>query len=297
MNDIILITAATGNIGSELVALLASDPNIKEVRVGTRNPQSSKAQLLRAFAPHKVKPVAFDITDGSTLEIAFTGVSRLCLIAPLGDDINEFHQKTVHHATKAGVGYIVKVSVDGASAEVTEGPGAAHWVGEQLVRRSGLPSTMLRPTIFMQHFLIVPGLYSRGDKQFYLPTGQSGLAFLDCRDIAYAAYKFLTNPSLANDLDEDYLAFTGPAALSGTEIAEQLTQLTGKQFTWEASMKAFEKHSKQVDSPLELSAIYGAGAKGAFAEVKTDTFASILGRQPNSFAKFAFDNQYYFSTL
>ena len=154
---------------------------------------------------------------------------------------------------------------------------------------------MLRPTIFMQHLLIVPGLYEAGDDRIYLPTGDAGVAFLDCRDIAYAAYRILTDPSRADVLDEDFFLFTGPEALTGSELVQELSRLNGKTFTQVKEEEAFVAHSKKVGSPTELQAVYQAGAQGAFAKVHTEMFERVTGKKPNSFAKFAYDYQYYFS--
>ncbi|MBQ0734468.1 NmrA family NAD(P)-binding protein [Aquimarina celericrescens] len=294
MKETILITAATGNIGSELTGLLATHPNVGEVQIATRNPESQKAQLLHRFNPHTVKPVHFDIEDKSTITEALKDVTKICLITPLSDKMVDFQQMVVDEAKKQGIHYIVKISVDAASPNAQEGPGAAHWAGEEMIRKSRIPPTMLRPTIFMQHFLIVPGLYEKGDDTFYLPTGDGKIAFVDCRDIAYAMSELLLAPEKPEKLENDFFFLTGPTAVTGNEIVEELSNLTGKSFTWNKEETAFDKHSEKTGSPAIVKEFYKAGAAGYLEKVETKDFEKITGKMPNSFARFAWDNRYYF---
>ena len=98
MTDTILLTAGTGNIGSELTALLAHDPAVKEVRVATRNPESAAAKVVSSFNPSKVKPIAYDINQAETVAAAFKGVTKLCLITPLSEQAIDYQQKTIDAA-------------------------------------------------------------------------------------------------------------------------------------------------------------------------------------------------------
>src|SRR5712692_4647267 len=74
--DIILVTGATGNIGTALVAELASDAKQPLVRVATRDIQSPGAQLLRAMNPETVQPTAFNVDNPASLRAAFEGVTK-----------------------------------------------------------------------------------------------------------------------------------------------------------------------------------------------------------------------------
>ena len=292
--DTILITAGTGNIGTELTALLASTPKVKEIRVATRDPKSEKAQLLHALNPKLVKPVSFDFRNSKSLKEAFEGVNKLALIVPLGDEMVAYQEAVISQAKAHGLEFIVKGSVDSAKPNAAFAPAAAHWHGEELIRKTGIPTVMIRPTIYMQHFMIVPGLYERGDNEFYLPSGDGKIAFLDCRDISYAMYRLIQNPEKVGILENDFFFLTGPQALSGHEMAEQLSNATGKKFKWNKSEKDFEAHSEKTGSPVIVKEVYKAGAAGYLANVAIDHFERITGKQPNSFARFIMDHRYYF---
>ena len=69
----ILVTGATGNIGTELVHLLSIDPSVDEVRAATRSPDGEAARLLGDLAPDRVRPVALDPDRDGTLDAALNG--------------------------------------------------------------------------------------------------------------------------------------------------------------------------------------------------------------------------------
>ncbi len=297
MPETVLITGATGNVGSELVSLLATRPDM-EVKAATRNPESGSAQLLRRMNPNTVQPVAFDPEDEATLDRAMEGVSKLMVIVPLVGGMVGWQQAVAAAAGRAGVERVVKLSVDAArSPEEDEDESAvpvAHWRGEQILGGlDGVRFDAIRPTIFMQHFLMIPGLYNPGEDTFYLPTGDSGVAFNDARDIALMAEALLMSSGTQKD---EPVTMTGPKAITGEEISDALSEASGRTIRWEADPDAFSEHSRATGSPEEIGGVYEAGRNGAFSSTDTEDFQQITGRLPRSFATFARDNAAYFSS-
>lgn len=280
----ILVTGATGNIGTELVHLLSRDLGVSEVRAATRDPREPRARLLERMGPGRVRAVRFT-TEPNGLEAAFIGVDVLCLVTPLGPRAAQWQEAVLRAAR--GVRRIIKVSVDAAGSEAQDGPGAIHWAGEQTIRKMDVEFAIVRPTIFMQHFLIVPGLHAPGDDRFFLPIGNGRMAMLDCRDIAAAVARLATVD--AAQLPPEPVLLTGPEALSGADLADSLSAAAGREIRWEADPAEFEAHSKATGSPTELAAVYAVGEQGAFATVETAGFEMVVGRWPTSFAKFASD--------
>ena len=292
----VLVTGATGNIGRELVHLLSLDPRVGEIRVATRDPDGAATQLLTAIDPALVHPVRFSTAPDDLAEVFGDGVNRMCMITPLCNDMVGW-QRAVLNAAK-GVTRIVKVSND-AARPISEGavegtPPAAHWAGEEMLRAMNVEHAILRPTIFMQHFMIVPGLYERGDDTFYLPSGDGRMAMVDARDIAFAAADLLLRP--VGDLPSEPVFLSGPEALSGEDIASRLSFAAGRKLRWEAAPDAFCEHSRAVGSPVEIGGVYAAGGEGAFSTVRAEEFEAAFGRRPTSFAKFALDHAAYFQS-
>ena len=290
----ILITGATGNIGRELIHLLSLDPRVGEIRIAMRDPDGDAAQLLTAMDPALVRPVKFSLDPADIAEAFADGVNRLCLITPLGDDMVGW-QRTVLEAAR-GVKRIVKISNAAARPAMhgaIEGtPPAAHWAGEEMLRSMTVERAILRPTVFMQHFLTVSGLYDQGDDIFFLPSGDGRLAMVDCRDVAFAAADLLLRP--ASDLPAEPVFLTGPEALTGEDMRQRLSWACGRTLQWNKDREAFDAHSKTLGSPVEVGGVYDAAAVGAFAAVRADQFETLFRRRPASFAKFALDHAAYF---
>ena len=292
----VLVTGATGNIGRELVHLLSLDPRVGEIRIATRDPDSAAARLLVAMDPALIRPVKLSLDPDDLARAFHDGVSRVCLITPLSDDMVGW-QKAALGAAR-GVSRIVKIS-DAAARPISEGavegtPPAAHWAGEEMLRAMDVESAILRPTMFMQHFLIVPGLYQSGDDAFYLPSGDGKLAMVDCRDVAYAAADLLLRP--AADLPKEPVYLSGPEALSGEDIRMRLSLAARRALRWNREPAAFCEHSQAVGSPIEIGGVYRAAAAGAFSAVHAETFEALFRRRPTSFAKFALDHAAHFQS-
>ncbi len=294
--ETILITGATGNIGTALTHLLASHPSQPQVRVATRSVQSPAAQLLRLMNPATVQSVAFDLADPASLRAALDGVTKLCVIAPFGTDMGAWHEQLMAAVVVAGsCEYVVKVSVTGARAPNSDPPPGGiplgHWRGEDAIRRSGIAATMIRPTIFMQHFLTVPGLFTPGEAAFYLPTGAQGVAFVDCRDIAAVAAQLLTaEQSRRQPFEGQAFDLTGPAAVTAAEIAAALSAAAERPLAHVDGAAAFTAHCQALGVADGIKAVYAEAAEGWFAALSTAEFQQLTGWLPTSFAKFAYDH-------
>ncbi len=298
--DIILVTGATGNIGTVLVHLLASDIGQPLVRAATRDVNSPSARLIQAMNPATVQPVYFNEKDLAGLKAAFEGVTKMAIIAPFVPDMADWHHRVVEAAKAAETcKYVVKVSVTGARSPDNDPPPGriplSHWQGEEAIRQSGLASTMIRPTIFMQHFLSNRGLFNRGENYFYLPTGAAKTAFVDCRDIAAFAAKLLLAPAAERQsYDGQAYELTGPAGVTAAEIAEILSAVAERKIEHVDGEAAFIAHCQELKVPDTIRAVYAEAAGGWFSKVERDVFGQLTGKLPTSFAKFAYDHQYYF---
>ena len=85
MASTILVTGATGTIGSEVVKALASKPGVT-VRIGVRS--AAKAEKLKAG---NVVPVDFEFDKPETIAAAVKGVDRVFLLTPFTDDVHLTH--------------------------------------------------------------------------------------------------------------------------------------------------------------------------------------------------------------
>ncbi len=292
----VLVTGGTGRIGSAFVQRLA-ERGIP-VRLGTRRPEADDVALRCSFAPGPVEAVALPLEDPEALARAFDGCSGALLIPPFGE-MEAWHRAMGAAAVAAGLEHVVKVSVTGARGPQSDPPPgripSLHWQGEEILRQLGLPLTVIRPTIYAQHFLgLSPALFSPGDDAIHLPTGEAGVAFLDCRDIAACAAALLSDADLAARWAGAAFELTGPTAPNAAGIASILSLAAGRPIRHVDGLEAFSAHAASLGVADTIKGIYAEAAGGWFAAVHTSEFQSITGRHPTSFAAFVYDHRHYF---
>ncbi len=281
MASTILVTGATGTIGSEVVKALAAKPGVT-VRVGVRS--AAKAEKLLAA---NVVPVDFDYDRPETIAAAVQGADRVFLLTPFSDNQVALGKTLIDAAKAAGVKHLVKLSAVGAEIEPGIQLGRWHREIEKHIEASGLSYTFLRPANFMDNFI---HYYPPGpDGNVYLPLGTAGVSYIDSRDIAAVAAAVLTEE---NHYGKAY-DLTGPEAVTPAEAVKAISEAAGREFHYvdvpeEAASKAMlDMHMPKwmVDAMMELHGICKAGYAGGTSPL----VEKLTGQKPRSFAQFARD--------
>src|SRR5207253_2047959 len=100
----ILVTGATGTVGSEVVKQLSAKGEI--IRAATRSASDNTFRNLNS-----VRVVQLDYNNPDTLATAFKGVEKLFLLTPPQSSTVDFTSNLVREAKKAGVARISFVDV------------------------------------------------------------------------------------------------------------------------------------------------------------------------------------------
>jgi uncharacterized protein YbjT (DUF2867 family) len=203
----ILVTGATGTIGSELVPLLARR---FAVRAMTRKPDFAGA-------------VFGDLDRPETLPAVLDGVTSVFVLVPgYGPDGPVQERALVAAARDAGVRQLVKLSTSGVTFGATDAISEGHRGGEEVVRGSGIPWTILRPGTFMTYLEQYAAGIAR-ERTMTVTETDPVSAMVHPLDVAAVAAAVLTT---AGHDGQEY-TITGPEALSPRQQADAVAEVIG----------------------------------------------------------------------
>ncbi|GAA4376408.1 SDR family oxidoreductase [Hymenobacter koreensis] len=287
--EIILVTGATGTVGSEVVRALTNRG--ATVRAGVHS--IIKGDRLKHINP-EVQLVEIDFERPETLTPAFTGVDRVFLLTPFTLNQVELARQLIDAAKAAGVKQVVRLSALGADAEPGIQLGRWHREIERYLELSGLSYVILRPGSFMQNFATyqAEGIQQHG--AIHMPLGEGRISYIDVQDIAAVAAAILTDDP-ARHHGQAY-ALTGPQALSGHEVAQAIGQAVGREVRYidlpeEAARQAMQGAPQwMTDAMIELNAVGKAG----YSATVTSDVEQLAGRPARTIAEFARDNRQAF---
>jgi uncharacterized protein YbjT (DUF2867 family) len=215
----ILVTGATGRVGSHVVQQLANRG--AKVRTLVRDP--SKAKF-----PANVEVAQGDLLDIDALRSALAGVNTMFLLNAVAAD--EFTQALValNVARESGVERIVYLSVIHADRFVNVPHFAVKFGAERMIQQMGFSATILRPAYFIDNDLTIKDVILNHGV-YPMPIGAKGLAMVDARDIAeIAAIELIRRDQAPGKLPSEILNLVGPEALTGADVAAIWSDVLGR---------------------------------------------------------------------
>jgi uncharacterized protein YbjT (DUF2867 family) len=149
----ILVTGATGTVGSEVVKQLAAISSSSDYSVRAAVHSKNKSDQLKQFDSKGVESVDLDYTKPETVAHALNNVEKIFLQTLPTPNAADICSNMINEAKKNGVKYIVKLSAMGADSEPRSTILRLHGEEEKIIQDSGIPYTFLRPPAFMQNFV------------------------------------------------------------------------------------------------------------------------------------------------
>ncbi|MCK6580009.1 MAG: SDR family oxidoreductase [Anaerolineae bacterium] len=278
----LLVTGASGHLGRRALELLLGR-GAKRIIAATRTPDT-----LADFAARGVEVRRADFDDPASLKSAFASADRLLLISTdavgqQGRRLNQ-HRNAIQAAEAVGVRHVVYTSlVNPVDTPVTLAPD--HAGTEAALEASPLGWTVLRNSIYAEG--LVDAVRRAAESGIWASAvGAGRCAYVTREDCAQAAAA-----ALAGSFERRRtLDITGPAALSGEDLARIAGSLSGKpvQFTpLPASVLLGYMVGAGLPQPFaELLASFDDGiAQGRFSSVST-AVADLTGRPPISVETF-----------
>jgi len=248
----ILVTGATGNVGSGLVATLAG----RGEAVRGLAHSEERADAIRALG---AEAAVGDLARPASLSAAFEGVDLAFILTPGFENQVELARNAIEAAAEAGVGRIVRMSAFIPEPALETTLGRQHREIDELVANSGIPYTIIQPTFFMQNILgAAPSIAADG--VMYWPFGEGRAGMPDVRDIVDVAAAVLTSPGHEGQT----YTVTGPASISMHDAAEALSDTLGKEVRY-------------VDVPVEagVESMIGMGVPKFVAETYGELFVNF----------------------
>ncbi|MCG8968837.1 NAD(P)H-binding protein [Streptomyces sp. CL12-4] len=271
----ILVTGATGNIGSAL---------LKELHArGAGSLRGLTRDAARAVFPQGVEAVEGDFAEPASLKPALKGVRSLFLVSRLGSDAD-----ILEAARQAGVEHVVLVSSITAQTHPHLGPAEENLAVEQLLKETGMAWTILRPTQFASNALMWAASI-RGRKTVRVPYAETALPTIHPADIASVARVALTEPGHHGRM----YALTGPEPITARQQVDAIAAVLGREVPF-AEISRRQAHAQMV-------AVFGAEAADAVLDVTggdvnpellmvRDTVSRVTGTPARPFRQWASEN-------
>lgn len=274
----ILITGATGELGTATIHYLIKKAPIQKIAALVRN--EAKAVDLKTKG---VDTRLGDYNDRDSLANAFKGVDKLFFIS--GNDVEnrlKQHDNVVEAAKAAGVKQIIYTSFDRKTDSPDTPLGVialSHIETDRMIRASGIPYTILRNGLYAD---VLPGFFGKNvfENGIYFPAGDGKVAFITRDEIAEVAANILTS---TGHLGKEY-AVSNITNYSLENAAKMLSLLSGKKVKYTSpSAEAYKTTLAGADVPtpvIDMLAAFGEGIRlGEFERTSPD-IEKLLGRKP-----------------
>ncbi|WP_276353082.1 SDR family oxidoreductase [Cohnella caldifontis] len=268
----ILVTGATGKLGSKVVNALLKTVPANRLAVSVRQPD--KAEGFRARGV-EVRQGDFDRPE--TLDSAFAGVDRILIISADGDNETRIRQHTnaVEAAARAKVRFIAYTSI--ANASESKNPMAPpHQAAEKAILKTGIPYAFLRNNWYLENEIpSMQGVLAGAPWVTSAGSGKVGWALQ--QDYADAAAAVLTGNGHENKTYE----------LSGKLLTqEQLASALGAVLNREVEVRQVDdaayaeimKNAGVPDFVIPILVAIQAGIREGTLEVESADFEKVLGR-------------------
>jgi uncharacterized protein YbjT (DUF2867 family) len=275
----ILVTGATGNVGSQVVAALRARG--AQVRAFVRDPGRAAALL-----GDDVDLAVGDFADGDSVRRALDGADRVFLACSNAPGQVDYEIGAIEAAEAAGVQRLVKLSTSVAAVDSPLLFPRWHGLIERHLVRSGLPAVRICPG-FMMSSLLMSADAIRATGRIFAPAGRARIAMVHPRDVAAAAAVTLTE----DGHEGARYVLNGPRAITYEEVAAHLSEATGRRIEFvdvpdEAAQQAMLESGLPPAVAEFLVRLFRALRQG-LDEKTSGTVRALTGAEPRTFAEFA----------
>lgn len=268
----ILVTGATGALGSLVAETLLKSVPVEQIAVSVRNPE--KAESLRACGV-EVRQGDFDRPE--TLDVAFAGIDRLLIISTDGDNETRIrqHAAAVAAAERAKVGFIAYTSLTNA-AESSLFLAPVHRITEEAIRKTGIPFSFLRNNWYLENESSSIQAVLAG-APWVTSAGSGKVGWAPRRDYAQAAATVLAGSGHENTIYE-----LSGKPVTQEEFASTLAGLLGREVPVikvdDAAYADIMKQAGVPDPVVPFLVAIQSGIRDGSLENESRDFEKLVGR-------------------
>jgi uncharacterized protein YbjT (DUF2867 family) len=276
----ILVTGATGTVGSSLVAQLVAAGH--EVRALTRDPRSPAAAKL----PGHVEVVRGDLGKPETLVPALEGVERLHLVAVDGYGVLTTALEILDLARRAGVRRITHLGHNDESKADDDPVEADHRAVQHAIEASGLEWTHLFPGEFMANtWEWAPSIKAEGVVR--APFADWISAMIHEADVAAIAMAALLEGGHAGKT----YAPTGPEPVRRVDAVRMIGAAIGREIEFiELTPEQAREHWREMYPEEVIDWFLEMGEYVGITPPVAPDVEAVTGRPGRTFAQWAADH-------
>jgi NAD(P)H dehydrogenase (quinone) len=239
----ILITGATGHLGSAVIEQLLKTISSNQIAIITR-----KEEKRMEFEAKGFNAFLGSYDNVVSLEKAMNGVDNVLLISSgdQGDRMQE-HKNVVDTAKKMGVQHIAYTSRCLRDRNTLANKlMVEHFETEDYIMASGLHYTFFRNILYMDAIPQLIGGNAALERGIFLPAGDGKVAFALRSEMGEG----MANVLIKEEVENKIYHFTGDAVYSFNDIAMVLRELSGKEVKYtDVDVTVFAGIMKQRNLP------------------------------------------------
>ena len=280
----LIVTGATGELGSRVVEHLLTHVPADRIGVSVRDPAKASALTEKG-----VRVRHGDYTDADSLRSAFEGAERLLMVssnaAATGSDPQAQHRTVIDIAKEVGVSRLLYTSQISCAPDSQFFPARDHAATEAMLAGSGLAWTALRHGFYAASGRM---MNQRGFDSGVLAAPEDGkVSWTTHDDLAAADAALLAG---IEEIDGPTPPLTGAEALDLADLAGMAAEIFGRPVTRKVvgddEMRETMRARDMPDGAVDFMMSYFLAARaGEFATVDP-TLERLLGRKPQTMRSF-----------
>lgn len=270
----ILVTGATGNLGSSVVEQLLKISSADQFVVTSSNPE-----VVVKLEGKGLQARLGNFSDATSLVETFKGISKVLLISTMDQNRFEQHKNVVDAAKEQGVQHIVYTSlaIKDIQTSGVKDLMISHFQTEDYIKASGLTYTILRNTMYADALTQILGseVLNQG---INLPGGDGKVPYALRREMGEGTANLLLQDGHENKIYD----ITGSHSLGYADVAATLSEFSEKAVNYQdITEDEFKNTLQQIGFPdfaiyLHSGTIYDI--KTRQYEIESNVLETLLGR-------------------